>query len=122
MMKGLGYVFIPIIVIGIFIFSMTSGLILKKPLLGHDDVLYHVHALKEDVRNEQWKKAENQLKQAKNAWKKVSKRIQVSSEREEMRLISRIFVRVHGFIETKEKGSVLAEIEEIEFLWHELGR
>lgn len=39
-----------------------------------------------------------------------------------MRLISRIFVRIHGFIEAREKGSILAEIAEIEYLWDELGR
>lgn len=121
-MKGLGFIFIPILVIGIFILSMTTGVILKKPFLGHDDVLHHVQVLKEDVRNEQWNRAEDHLKQAKKAWRTVSKRIQFSSEREEMRLISRIFVRIHGFIEAREKGSVLAEIEEIEYLWDELGR
>lgn len=122
MMKGFGFIFIPVFLIGIFILSMTTGILLKKPFLGHDDVLHHVHVLKEDVRNEQWDKAEDHLIKAKKAWKTVSKRIQFSSEREEMRLISRIFVRIHGFIEAREKGSILAEIAEIEYLWDELGR
>ncbi|MGY0693913.1 DUF4363 family protein [Virgibacillus sp. FSP13] len=121
-MKGIGFKIIPIILIGLFIFVMTSGSLLKKPMFGDDDVAHYIHNVKESVHDKSWKTASKNLNKAQKAWKKVIPRIQFSVERDEMNMFGKKLERTQAFISAKEKGSALAELAEAQYLWKEFGK
>lgn len=120
-MKAFGLKILPVLSICMFILIMTTGTFLKAPLIGDDDVIHYVNNVKGYIKEDNWDKASTELRRGQEAWKKVVKRIQFSSERNEINSLMINLKRAQGYIKAKNKGGALAEISEVEFIWSELG-
>jgi len=112
---------IPIITIALFILIMLSGNYLKKPILGNDDFPGLVQNVIEDVNLENWEKAEEHKKELDNAWKNIVKRVQFSSEREEINALNVSLARVNGAILVRNKALAVCELKEAYEHWDLLG-
>ncbi|HLR79768.1 MAG TPA: DUF4363 family protein [Bacillota bacterium] len=121
-MKKIFFKLLPIVVIGLFILVMTTGAFLKKPLTGDDDVIHHIDNVQNSIHEDQWEKANEQLTQAEQAWKKIISRIQYSAERDEINTISKNIERARGYIDVQDKAGTLSELAEARFIWEELGK
>lgn len=115
-------IIIPIILLGIFIAIMTTGAILKMPMSKEDDLITFIEKMEEEVLNHEWEKASEHLDDAKNAWRKVVRRIQFSAERDEINDLHKTLDRTRGFIKAEDTGGAMAELAEARNIWKELGK
>ncbi len=119
-MKKIKYYFIPVLLIIAFVIIMTTGNIVKKPFSQKDDVQYYIERVNKDVNSEKWVEGKLNVDKLKIAWRKVSKRVQFSVERDEMVAIDRNIAKIKGSIEAKDKTSALIELSEIKENWMDL--
>ncbi|GAB5989564.1 DUF4363 family protein [Clostridium tetani] len=113
---------IPIITLVIFILVMLSGNYLKRPMGKDDDVVGFIEIVIEDVNDENWEVADKNREKLEDAWNKIVKRIQFSSERSEMNELDASLARLKGAIMAKDKGLALAELNVAYEHWKSLGR
>ena len=113
---------IPVVILGFFVFIMTSGQFLKKPMHEGEDVVKYIATIEEDVKLENWSYAEQDRQKLMTAWGKIVPRIQFSVERDEIYNININLSRLGGIIMGKDQAGALAELGEIYENWRELGR
>ena len=113
---------IPIGALIIFIAIMTTASILKQPFYGTDDVMYYVDQLSDDIQNEKWDVAHNQLDKTEKSWEHIVYRIQFSTERDEINDFKKNLERIRGFIIARDQAGALANLAEMRFIWRELGK
>ena len=113
---------IPIIMLGFFVLIMTTGQILKKPMEEGEDVAKYISIIVEDVKEENWNRAEEDRQKLATAWGKIVPRIQFSVERDEIYNININLARLRGIIMGKDQAGALAELGEIYENWRELGK
>ncbi|MCT8977652.1 DUF4363 family protein [Clostridium sp. CX1] len=121
-MKKLLYYGIPITVILVFILVMKSGNYLKQPRSTKDDVVMYIKEVTDDIRVDNWSKAEEDTKKLSEAWKMVMPRIQFSVERDEMSNISINIARLKGIVMGRDKSAAFTELSELYENWAELTR
>lgn len=112
---------IPIVTLILFVLIMFSGNILKRTLGKDDNIPESIQLIIQDIESENWEDADNKTHDLSNTWKKVVKRIQFSSERDEINSFSSNMARLHGAIMAKDKSSSFAELNEAQDHWEELG-
>ena len=113
---------LPILILGAFILLMTGGSFLKRPRNQEEDVLKYIAIVKEDVKQEDWERAEQDRKKLEKAWSRIAPRIQFSVERDEMYNINLNLARLGGVILGQDKAGAFAELGDIYENWMELGR
>jgi uncharacterized protein YoxC len=113
---------IPIVSLAFFIIIMLSGDYLKKPLGVNDNIPELIQVLTKDVNDERWDEVNNNTDKLSKAWNKVVKRVQFSSERDEINGFTMSVARLRGAIMARDKGSSLSELYEAYEHWIELGR
>lgn len=113
---------IPIVTLSFFILVMLSGNYLKRPLGNDDNVPMSIQIVIEDVNNGRWKEAYKNTEKLSNAWKKVIKRVQFSSERDEINALSTSIARLRGAISAQDKSSALIELNAAYEHYNGLGR
>ena len=84
MMRKFLVITIPIVTLILFVLIMFSGNILKRPLGKDDNIPESIQLIIQDIESENWKDADNKTYTLSNTWKKVVKRIQFISERDEI--------------------------------------
>jgi len=112
---------IPIVTLAFFVLIMLSSSILKRSIGKDDNIPEAIQLIIQDIESENWEDANNKTDKLSNTWKKVVKRIQFSSERDEINLFSTNIARLHGAIMAKDKSSSFAELNEAYDHWDELG-
>lgn len=113
---------IPIITLMLFIFIMLSGNYLKKPRDSSEDVVSYITLTLEDVKNDNWDNVKDDVIKLENAWNKIIPRIQFSVEIDEIHNLSINIARVKGAVPTKDKSSILMELNAALENWKELTR
>ena len=113
---------IPIITLAIFVLIMLSGDFLKKPLGEDDDVPKTIDQLIESVEQGKWEQATNETEALVALWKRIVKRVQFSSERDEINFFSTNIARLRGAVLAKDKSGALMELKEAYDHWEELGQ
>lgn len=113
---------IPIIALIVFILIMLSGSILKKPLGNNDNLPFTINTVMEDVNAQQWEKAYEDTEKLDLIWNKIIKRVQFSSERDEINALSVNIARLKGAIIAKDKASAFMELNEAFEHWSALGK
>lgn len=101
---------IPVVTLVIFIAVMLSGNFLKLSLGQDDNIPQTIGIVIKDVNNEDWEAADKDTKKLDNAWKKIVRRVQFSSERDEINAFSASLARLRGAIEAKDKSNALSEL------------
>ncbi|HHV71104.1 MAG TPA: DUF4363 family protein [Clostridia bacterium] len=119
-MRKIIFYTVPILILSFFIFIMNSGGYYKRPRGEIDNVPKYIEAVKKDLLEEEWDGALKNAEKLELAWDKVVQRIQFSVEREEINAINAGLARLLGFIEGRDKGGALAEINEIGEHWRDL--
>lgn len=113
---------LPIVTIALFILVMLSGNILKKPLGNEDNIPNFIEQLIENVNQENWEAANQNLENLSRVWEKVVKRVQYSSERNEINNFSTSLARLRGALQAEDKSSGLQELHEAYEHWKDLGK
>lgn len=101
---------IPIVTLLFFVLIMLSGNYLKRPFGNDDNVPMAIQIVMEDVNSGRWQEAYENTEKLSNAWEKVIKRVQFSSERDEINALSTSIARVKGAISAQDKSSALIEL------------
>lgn len=115
-------IFIPVAFLVISILIMLSGQFFKKPMGYSDNVPKHMDIITEAVTSDNWKLAGQNIDELETAWKSVTKRIQFSSERDEMNALSVSIARIKASISSRDKTASLMELSEAKQHWDDLGR
>ncbi|MEW9094289.1 MAG: DUF4363 family protein [Clostridiaceae bacterium] len=113
---------IPIGILIVFIVIMLSGSYLKKPLGKDDNLPLIIEATIDQVNHENWKQVDENINLLDDAWKKIVKRIQYSSERDEINSLGASLARLRGAVMAQDKSSALMELNEAYEHWRNLGR
>lgn len=111
---------IPIVTLAFFILIMLSGSFLKKPLGNDDNIPESIQLIIQDIEAENWDDANNKTENLANTWNKIVKRVQFSSERDEINGFSTDIARLRGAIMARDKSSSYAELNEAYEHWQEL--
>lgn len=113
---------IPIVALVSFVFIMLSSSILKKSLGKDDNILESIQLIIQDVESENWEGARDKTENLSNIWKRVVKRIQFSSERNEINSFDVSTARLRGAIMAKDKSASFMELNEAYEHWEGLGK
>ena len=112
---------IPIVTLAFFVLIMLSSSILKGSLGKDDNIPQSIELIIQDIDLEDWEEANNKTENLSIIWEKVVKRVQFSSERDEINSFSTNIARLRGAIMAKDKSSSFAELNEAYDHWNELG-
>lgn len=112
---------IPVLLLGIFVLIMNSANFLKHSFANNDDVPAIIKEIKSDVEKGDWESAENGVDQLSKAWDIITKRVQFSAERDEIRLAKVSIARTRGYIESKNKAGSFAELNGVKEHWLDIG-
>lgn len=112
---------IPTVTLILFVLIMQSSIFLKKPLGQDDDVPGTLDSMIDDVNNEAWDDANNELEDLNIAWKKVLFRVQFGSGKEEIYQLDTSLARLEGAVIARDKAGALMELYEVYNHWEELG-
>lgn len=113
---------IPIVTLAFFVLLMLSGNILKKPLGKDDNIPEAIDLIIKDIQSEDWESASEETENLSNAWKKVVRRIQFSSERDEINLFDTSIAHLRGAIMAKDKTNSIIALTEAYEHWEGLGK
>ena len=113
---------IPIVTLAFFICIMLSGSFLKKSLGKDDNIPESIQLILQDVESENWESASDKTDDLLNSWEKIVKRIQFSSERDEINSFDASTARLRGAIAAKDKSAAFMELNEAYEHWDGLGK
>ncbi|WP_315080453.1 DUF4363 family protein [uncultured Clostridium sp.] len=113
---------IPIASLILFVVIMLSGNILKKPLGKNDNIPESIQLIIQDVESDNWEGASDKTENLSKTWKKIVKRIQFSSERDEINSFEASIARLDGAIMAKDKSASLMQLKEAYEHWDGLGK
>lgn len=119
-MKKTFKIILPIIVIISFIVIMNAGGYLKKPLDKEDDVYYYLKAIENNIYNEDWEMAEENLVLLENAWDKVLFRIQMSIEGIRINDFFAEMAHLKGAINSRSREIGIIEIVTLIEVWNQI--
>lgn len=101
---------------------MISSQFFKKPRGDWDNVPKHIENIKKSVISEDWRLAEQETKKLDTAWETIIKRIEFSSERNEINSLTLSIARLKASITAKDKTSSLVELSTAMQHWDDLGK
>lgn len=112
----------PILTLALFILVMISGNFLKKPLGKNDDIPQTIQRIEAHIHHENWEEVSNQTRELNEIWNRIVKRVQFSSERDEINAFTMNLARLRGAIAAKDKSAALIELNEAYEHWKDLGK
>jgi hypothetical protein len=121
-MRKFMVIIIPIVTLVIFIAVMESDIFLKRPLGKNDNIPDSINLVINDIQQNKWEKADKDTDRLSKSWKKVVKRVQFSSERDEINEFSINLARLRGFILAKDKPGSFSALYEAYEHWEDLGK
>lgn len=121
-MRKFFVILIPIAILAISILLMLSSPFLKKPRGEGDDVPKCMDKVTKAITLDNWTLAKQNTSELETAWKTVVKRVQFSSERDEINALSVSIARLKAAIASKDKTSSLIELSEVGQHWNDLGK
>ncbi len=113
---------IPIVTLILFIFVMESDIFLKRPLGKNDSIPESINTVINDIQKDDWDKAVKDTNNLSEVWKKIVRRVQFSSERDEINAFSINLARLRGSILAKDKAGAFTELYEAYEHWEDLGK
>lgn len=113
---------IPIFSLILFVLIMLSGNIAKKSFGNNDNIPEAIQLVIQDIQSENWENAKKNVENLSDTWKIVVKRVQFSSERDEINSFDSSLARLKGAITAKDKSSSLIELNEAYEHWEGLGK
>lgn len=120
-MKKAAAILIPALLLAIFIMIMNSSSFLKKSFGTKDDVPAIIYEIKTEAVSGDWSGAKDGAEQLEDAWKIMTKRVQFSAARDEIRDGKSSIARLRGYIEANDKAGTLSELGEVKEHWTNIG-
>ncbi len=111
-----------ILVLVLFYVSLSTVPWIKRPLGHGEDVEGYLDDLARMIGEDEWEQARERLPELEKAWARVSSRLQLVLERDEVNRFSAGMVRLNVAVEQKDAIRALTEIAEIKQVWQEMGR
>lgn len=111
---------VPSLILILSVAIMIGGPYLKNPKGDDENVAVYIEKVMEDIKNDHWEEANDNLEKLKSAWKKILPRIQFSIERDEAIEIDVNLARLKGLIFGKDQAAALAELNETAERWKNL--
>lgn len=111
---------VPVLTLVIFIVIMTSGGFLKRSFNNKDKVLLNIENLKTDILRNDWQQANEDFNKLKSSWKIIERRVQFSTELDELNTIDTNLARIEGALLVKDKAFIIIELSEIIKHWNKL--
>lgn len=121
-MKKFLVIAIPIVALISFVIIMLSGTTIKKSSIQGSTIPESIQLIANDIESENWSGANEKTKILSNSWDKMTKRIQFSSERDEINSFDVNLARLKGAIIAKDKSASLMELSEAYEHWDGLGK
>lgn len=121
-MRKFFVIFIPIAFLVISVLIMISGQYLKNPRGDWDDVPRHMDIITQAVKSDNWTLAEKNTSELETAWDAIVKRVQFSSERDEINALNVSLARLKSSISSRDKTLSLMELSETRQHWNDLGK
>ncbi|WP_010234193.1 DUF4363 family protein [Clostridium arbusti] len=121
-MRKFFVIFIPVTFLVISILIMLSGQFFKNPRGDWDNVPKHMDMITKAVTSDEWTLAEQDTSELETAWKAIVKRVQFSSERDEINDLNISIARLKSSISSKDKVLSLMELSETRQHWEDLGK
>lgn len=106
--------------LALFVVIMTSGSILKRPFGADDDVEGRLKDVNVAVDKTSWEEAVKATERLDSAWKKVSARIQVGSEKDEILRFGESVQKLKAALKARDRGNALSELAVLRAVWGEL--
>ena len=119
-MRRFLFYLVPSLILILSIAIMIGGPYLKNPKSDDENIAVYIEKVMEDIKNEHWEEAHENLEKLKSAWKKILPRIQFSIERDEAIEIDVNLARLKGLIFGKDQAAALAELNETAERWKNL--
>lgn len=113
---------IPIVSLILFVLIMLSSNVLKRPLGKEEGIPESIQLITQDIKSENWESATEKAENLSNIWDKVVKRIQFSSERDEINSFDTSIAHLKGAIMAKDKSASFIALNEAYEHWDGLGR
>ncbi|MBU5485906.1 DUF4363 family protein [Clostridium sp. MSJ-11] len=113
---------IPVVILIFFILIMLSGNYLKRPLGKNDNLPLIIETTIDQVNHENWKQVDESINLLDDAWRRIVKRVQYSSERDEINSLGASLARLKGAVMAQDKSSALMELNEAYEHWRNLGK
>jgi uncharacterized protein YfkK (UPF0435 family) len=113
---------IPIFSLILFVLIMLSGGILKQSFRKNDNIPEAIQLVIQDIQSENWERAMENTENLSDTWKIIVKRVQFSSERDEINSFNSNLARLKGAIISNDKSSSLMELNEAYEHWEGLGK
>lgn len=104
-----------------FVFLLNSGGWLKQPRGKSDDLEGNLHAVEQAVLRDDWSDAGSAWGRAHVAMQKVSRRIELATERDEIQDFYEHLARLRGSIQAKERSAALEHVSVLKALFDEFG-
>ncbi|HHV98924.1 MAG TPA: DUF4363 family protein [Clostridiaceae bacterium] len=121
MYKKLNAVITGIILI-ISITTLTCSCSLLSESLGrHTGFSESLKQLEENIRSEDWDKAETSLKDSKKAWKKLKPLLQIDIDHDFVYDMEKGLTELEAYIDTKQKPDSLSTVLLIKDIWQKIG-
>lgn len=73
------------------------------------------------IREEEWNKAKSSLEESEKTWKKLKPMFQIDIDHDYVNNIEENFVKLGGYIDTKDKADSLSTILLVEDIWKNIG-
>lgn len=113
---------LPALVMLLFALFLTSDWLTKQPTGSEDDVQLWLQTVQRDVLSADWEAADSDWRRLQAAWQRVTRRVQFTVERDEIRGLSLSLARLQGAILAEDQAAALSELGEAAEHWRDLGR
>lgn len=111
---------IPLAALLVFIFIMQGGIYKLGSQNNKNEVCLYKGLLTQDIQNEQWAAAADDLNKLEKGWIKLIPRLEFHAEMNAIEGIEMSLGRLEGWIAARDKGGALAELGEINELLNNL--
>ena len=112
--------FIALLLTTILLNTCSCGL-LRKPLDNRSGFSKHLKQTENYIRNEDWGNAKSSLEYSEKTWKQIKPILQVDIDHDYVNDIEKDFIKLEGYIDTKEKPDSLTSILLIQDTWKNIG-
>jgi hypothetical protein len=117
---GIKKIILTMLLIGMVVVTCSCSL-LTKPLDRHTGFSEHLTQVENNIRKEDWSQAKTSLEESKESWKRLKPLMQLDIDHDYIKDIEDGFIKLDGFLETKDKSNSLVSILLIEGTWENIG-
>ena len=105
------------ILIAVTISFMSSCALIKRPLDDRTGFSEQLKQLEDNIRNERWEDAKKDIEASRKTWKKLKIIMQIDIDHDYVNNIEMNFVKLDGYIDTKDKSNSLVSVLLVKDTW-----